>query len=494
MFDVFVSHSSKDKEKIVYQLVQQLEQRGIEVWLDENEILAGDTLLKSVAKGVENALCTLLVITPAFFKSFWTPLEIGLTLQKDGENVVIPILCNVTDEDILDIAKKFPTILTLKYLKLDSNDISECIEEICSNIAKIKKNNPAKHTEIQFKKAVKKFNSYDTPTANTVSILLSEYQQIADINVSSAVLHASQIANTIINDLYERLEVTENTDNTIIGKLNKVRSSSIGLNENIYEHLKLLITPTLDINISLLTNDKDRKKLAEMSITAVLEWYSKYLSHQKMLSYDTFEIVWPDELKYCDFVTMYEIDQLVLREDLIAPPEITYAWYQYNNYTHIAIRNAKTQKIVGYFTVLPVTDQLYKEIQSGYFKDNNLTIENLRKYDVPDFYKLYIACVCIHPDYQNTSAFNKLYNALIKMMIELAVEREIYVTDIITEASTLQGEKFCKILGLNCILNTQIETKIYGATLLPPSFQLKSFFGGKLIKFYKEKYISTYNY
>ena len=42
-------------------------------------------------------------------------------------------------------------------------------------------------------------------------------------------------------------------------------------------------------------------------------------------------------------------------------------------------------------------------------------------------------------------------------MMELAVEREIYVTNIFTEASTLQGEKFCKILGLKRLLNTQIE-------------------------------------
>lgn len=74
------------------------------------------------------------------------------------------------------------------------------------------------------------------------------------------------------------------------------------------------------------------------------------------------------------------------------------------------------------------------------------------------------------------------------MMMELATEREIYVTNIITEASTLQGEKLCKILGLKCLLNTQINTRIYGATLLPPSWQLKSSFGSKLMNFYKEKY------
>ena len=70
MFDAFISHSSKDKEKIVLELVQKLEKNNIDVWLDANEILAGDTILDAVEKGVATALCTILIITPAFFESF----------------------------------------------------------------------------------------------------------------------------------------------------------------------------------------------------------------------------------------------------------------------------------------------------------------------------------------------------------------------------------------------------------------------------------------
>lgn len=38
------------------------------------------------------------------------------------------------------------------------------------------------------------------------------------------------------------------------------------------------------------------------------------------------------------------------------------------------------------------------------------------------------------------------------------------------------------------MMDTQIKTQIYGATLLPPSLQLRSTFGSKLIKYYKERY------
>lgn len=97
--------------------------------------------------------------------------------------------------------------------------------------------------------------------------------------------------------------------------------------------------------------------------------------------------------------------------------------------------------------------------------------------------------VDIHPQHQNTMAFNRLLiNALVEMMFELASEREIYITDIITEASTEQGEKLCKILGLRKLMDTNLDTKLYIASLLPPSLRLNSLFGHKLIKFYQSKY------
>ena len=70
MYDAFISHSSKDKEKIVLELVQELKKRNINVWLDANEILAGDTILDAVEKGVNAALCTILIIHHHFLKVF----------------------------------------------------------------------------------------------------------------------------------------------------------------------------------------------------------------------------------------------------------------------------------------------------------------------------------------------------------------------------------------------------------------------------------------
>lgn len=136
MFDAFISHSSKDKEKIVLELVQKLEKNNIDVWLDANEILAGDTILDAVEKGVATALCTTYHYT-RFFESFWTPVEIGLAIGQNNNHKLIPVLCNVSVEDI---AQRFPMLLSLKYIKLDPDNIDLCVDELCSNIIQIKKN------------------------------------------------------------------------------------------------------------------------------------------------------------------------------------------------------------------------------------------------------------------------------------------------------------------------------------------------------------------
>lgn len=71
-----------------------------------------------------------------FFESFWTPVEIGLAIGRTDEHKLIPVLCNVSIEDV---AQRFPMLLTLKYIKLDPDNIDLCADELHNNIVQIKK-------------------------------------------------------------------------------------------------------------------------------------------------------------------------------------------------------------------------------------------------------------------------------------------------------------------------------------------------------------------
>lgn len=483
MSDIFISHSSKDKDSLVRNLATQLRTLRLDVWMDEDVILCGDNILDEIRKGIENAVCTALVLTPNFFESNWTSLEIGLANSNDDYNI-IPVLAGIPIEII---AKKYPFLLAKKYIIMDATDVPATARQLAETINQIKATRRNIYP-FDYQNAVRKLNNLDTPGTNAVSILITEYTQICKISISAGISHAKKIGIAIIDDIYARAKQPSFPDHlSLENKMDVLMNQNAGLNKNVVEHLSALINVPLSTYFS---NEQDQKRMIDLSLAAVINWYTAYISSilWKGRKEDHYEVILPEEMSYQDFVEMYEIDKLVLRSDLIAPPDITYEWYKYNVYTHIAVRSINTGRVAGYFALLPVTDELFAKIQSGDFKDNDLSTDGLRQYDMADFYKLYAAAVCIHPKHQNTTAFNRLYHALIEMMYELATERDIYITDIITEASTKQGEKLCKILGLKKMMDTHLDTELYTASLLPPSLRLNSLFGHKLIRFYQEKY------
>jgi len=483
MSDIFISHSSKDKDSLVRNLAKQLRTLRLDVWIDEDVILCGDNILDEIKKGIENSVCIALILTPAFFESNWTSLELGLANSNDNYSI-IPLLVGIPIEKV---AQKYPFLLAKKYIILDKTDYSSAAMLLAETVNQVKARR-RNENPLDYQNAIRKLNNFDTPGTNAVSILIAEYAQICKISISAGISHAEKIGAAVIDDIYARVkQPSDFNDSDWKNKIDLLLKRNAGLNQNIIEHLNALMSVPVS---KYFATEQDQKRLVDLSLVAVLNWYTSYLSSilWKGRKGDHYEVILPGEMSYRDFVDMYEIDTLVLRPDLIARPDITFEWYQYNIYTHIAVRSVNTGRVAGYFALLPVTDELFTKIQSGDFKDNDLSTDGIRQYDMADFYKLYVAAVCIHPKHQNTTAFNRLYHALIEMMYELATEREIYITDIITEASTKQGEKLCKILGLKKLMDTNLDTELYMASLLPPSLRLNSLFGHKLIKFYQEKY------
>jgi len=486
VYDVFLSHSSKDKEEYVYALRDQLKALECDVWLDEDNILTGESILDEVKRGVMDSLCVVLILTQNFFESNWTSLELGLSHAHNSGTHTIPVIVDVAEATI---ATKYPFLLNQKYLRLDKNNTHSCAKSIAS-VVSVLRNRRKMIDPLNYKTKVRELNNLDSPSTNKISILITEYEQICTINMDAGVLHAAQIAIAVIDDLYMRAKKTsDSSDMSYHSKLDTLLHGGSGMNRNVYEHLNSLISITSS-SVAKFAKEENKKTMIDLSLASILDWFLSYISAilPKNKSNERVETVWHSDFTYQDFVDMHEIDKLVLRSDLIAPPEVSYRWHQYNNFSHIAVRSSKTKKIVGYFTLFPVTDELYEEIKSGNFKDNELDTKGIRRYEFPDFYKLYVACVCVHPDYQNTTAFHTLYNSLIKMMYDLATDREVYITEIITEASTPNGLKLCKVFGLKKLLDTNLDTEIYGATLLPPSLRLVSNFGNKLIRFYQDKY------
>lgn len=73
-FDIFLSHSAKDKE-VVRPLAERLRKDGLRVWFDEWEIRPGDSISKKIEKGLESSRVLVLCMSANAFGSDWAQLE-----------------------------------------------------------------------------------------------------------------------------------------------------------------------------------------------------------------------------------------------------------------------------------------------------------------------------------------------------------------------------------------------------------------------------------
>jgi small GTP-binding protein len=84
-FDVFLSHSSKDKP-VVRKLAERLKADGLRVWFDEWEIRPGDSIPAKIEDGLERSRMLVLCMSVNAFDSDWAQLEAGTYRFRDPLN------------------------------------------------------------------------------------------------------------------------------------------------------------------------------------------------------------------------------------------------------------------------------------------------------------------------------------------------------------------------------------------------------------------------
>lgn len=101
-YDVFISHASEDKEDCVRPLARELSALGLKVWYDEFELKLGDSLRRSIDRGIATSRCGIAVVSHSFIAKNWTQYEFdGLVSRMvSGEVAVIPVLFNVDRKDV----------------------------------------------------------------------------------------------------------------------------------------------------------------------------------------------------------------------------------------------------------------------------------------------------------------------------------------------------------------------------------------------------------
>jgi small GTP-binding protein len=84
-YDVFLSHSSKDKE-VIRPVANRLRADGLRVWFDEWEIKPGDSIPAKIEEGLEHSRVLVLCMSANAFGSDWAQLEAGTFRFRDPLN------------------------------------------------------------------------------------------------------------------------------------------------------------------------------------------------------------------------------------------------------------------------------------------------------------------------------------------------------------------------------------------------------------------------
>lgn len=89
MSHIFISYSRKDTE-YAFKLKDQLQDKGFDVWIDNEKLSASDRWQKLIGKAIHGCSAFVLIMTPDSEKSDWVQDE--LALARKNEKPIFPLL------------------------------------------------------------------------------------------------------------------------------------------------------------------------------------------------------------------------------------------------------------------------------------------------------------------------------------------------------------------------------------------------------------------
>jgi hypothetical protein len=127
-WDVFVSHAREDKDDFARPLAERLRALGLRVWFDEFTLVVGDSLLRSIDRGLANSRFGVVIISPHFLKKQWPQLELdGLVAREAaGVKVILPVWHQIRVEEV----RSYSPILAGRLAATSSDGIEHVANEL----------------------------------------------------------------------------------------------------------------------------------------------------------------------------------------------------------------------------------------------------------------------------------------------------------------------------------------------------------------------------
>ena len=132
---VFISHAGEDKGEVARPLAQLLRDRGLAVWLDEDEIFLGDSLRERIDHGSQKSDYGVVILSSYFFAKDWPEKELDALFAQETleRRLILPVRHGISHEEV---ANRFPLLAARLSVGTDrgldhvANEIERAIRRV----------------------------------------------------------------------------------------------------------------------------------------------------------------------------------------------------------------------------------------------------------------------------------------------------------------------------------------------------------------------------
>jgi hypothetical protein len=130
-YDAFISHATDDKDDLVRPLATQPISLGFSIWYDEFQLKVGDSLRRSIDRGLLASRFGIVVLSPSFFAKNWPQYELDGLVAKEGtgSKVILPLWHKVSKDEVLGYS---PTLADKLALNTAMYSVVELAAELAS--------------------------------------------------------------------------------------------------------------------------------------------------------------------------------------------------------------------------------------------------------------------------------------------------------------------------------------------------------------------------
>jgi len=130
MPQLFVCHASEDKAAFVRPLAHALKAHGLQVWYDEFSLKPGDSLRRSIDRGLAQCTAGIVILSPSFFAKEWPQRELDALFAAEvaGRSQIVPVWFQIDFAAVASVSPLLADRLAIRS-ELGINSVASKIAE-----------------------------------------------------------------------------------------------------------------------------------------------------------------------------------------------------------------------------------------------------------------------------------------------------------------------------------------------------------------------------